>query len=99
MESVLGRRVFVDDRAEVSESILLAGSHIGAGARLHRVIVDRNAIVAPGTAIGFNREEDCRQHHVTAGGVVVFEGPPTIIPIADVHVGGASHTLEVRARA
>ena len=84
--SVLGRRVFVDDGAEVTESILMARSHIGAGARLRRVIVDRNAIVPPGTEIGFDSEQDRERYHVSDRGIVVVEGPPSIIPIAAVHV-------------
>ena len=86
VDSVLGRRVFVDARAEVAESILLENCRVGAGARLRRVIVDRNAIVPPAAEIGYDRKKDSARYTVTESGVVVVPGPPTVIPLTGVEI-------------
>jgi glucose-1-phosphate adenylyltransferase len=84
--SVLGRKVYVDGGAHVSESILMENSRIGAGARLHRVIVDRNGVVPAGEQIGFDPEKDSEKYHVTETGITVVTGHSTRIPIASVEV-------------
>jgi glucose-1-phosphate adenylyltransferase len=84
--SVLGRKVYVDGGAHVSESILMENSRIGAGARLHRVIVDRNGVVPAGEQIGFDPKKDSEKYHVTETGITVVTGHSTRIPIASVEV-------------
>jgi glucose-1-phosphate adenylyltransferase len=85
VNSVLGRRVFVDSGAEVRDSILLENSHIGANAKLRKVIVDRNAPIPDGARIGFDPEEDRKRgYYVSEDGVVVVAGPPTLIPLTSV---------------
>ena len=40
--SIIGPSVFIDHDAHVTESIIFPGVHVGAGARLHRCIIDKN---------------------------------------------------------
>ncbi|MBI2853474.1 MAG: NTP transferase domain-containing protein [Chloroflexi bacterium] len=61
--SILSPRVYIEDGAEVSESVLFEGVRVGKGAVLHRCIVDEGAWIGPGSQIGWgedyapNREE------------------------------------------
>ncbi len=84
LESVLGRRVFVDNGAEICDSIVLDNCTIGAGAKLRRTIVDKNARIQPGTHIGYDLEHDRKFHHVTDSGIVVVEGHRSPIPLSPV---------------
>jgi len=86
IDSVLGRGVFVEGGAQIVESIVLENSRVGAGARLRRAIVDKNAIIPPGTQIGFDPEEDSRRYHVSETGLVVVEGRRSPVPIARISV-------------
>jgi len=84
--SVLGRRVFVDNGVEIADSIVMDGCHIGAGAKIKRAIIDKNARVAPGAHIGFDLEADRENHFVSEGGIVVVEGHRSPIPVSPVAV-------------
>jgi glucose-1-phosphate adenylyltransferase len=71
--SLLSPGVYVDDHAVVSDSILLQGVVVGAGAIVRRAIVDKNVMVPPGYRIGVNLEEDrARGFVISDGGVVVI---------------------------
>ncbi|MEE9457980.1 MAG: glucose-1-phosphate adenylyltransferase subunit GlgD [bacterium] len=50
--SVLFRRVYVEARARVKDSIILDGTRVGAGASLDRVILDKFAAVGRGARVG-----------------------------------------------
>jgi glucose-1-phosphate adenylyltransferase len=69
--SVLFSRVLVDDSATVEDSILLPGAFVGEGAALNRCIVDKDARIAPGERIGFDRKADAERFEVTPAGVVI----------------------------
>ncbi|MGA0982834.1 MAG: glucose-1-phosphate adenylyltransferase, partial [Ilumatobacteraceae bacterium] len=43
--SIISPRVFIDHDAHVTDSIIMEGVHIGAGARLNRCIVDKNVVI------------------------------------------------------
>ena len=49
---------YVSNDAHVSESILFPGVRVGAGARLHRCIIDKNVDVPPGYRIGHDPDAD-----------------------------------------
>jgi glucose-1-phosphate adenylyltransferase len=72
--SILFSRVMVDDSATVEDSILLPGVVVGEGAALHRCIVDKDARIAPGERIGFDRRADAERFEVTPAGVVIVPG-------------------------
>lgn len=74
IDSVLGRRVFVDNGAHVEASVIGDGCRIGAGANLRRVIVDKNGVVPEGESIGYDLDHDREKYHVTESGIVVVEG-------------------------
>lgn len=72
-DSILGRNVFVHSWADVDESILLDGVHIGRHTRIRRCIIDKNVRIPPGTVIGYNAEDDKARYHVDAeSGIVVI---------------------------
>lgn len=68
--SILSSRVWVDQDADLEETILMSGVRVGKGAKLKRVIVDKWTEIPPGTEIGFNLEEDAEKFKVSEGGVV-----------------------------
>lgn len=70
--SIIGPDSYVDSGAIVTDSILFPGVRVGAGARIHRAIVDKNVVVPPGFAIGFDREADERKFTVSRNGIVVI---------------------------
>lgn len=69
--SIISPRVYVDHDAHVTDSIVMGGAIIGAGARLWRCIIDKNVEVPPWTRIGLDREADAERFTITEQGVVV----------------------------
>jgi glucose-1-phosphate adenylyltransferase len=65
--------VYVDHDAHVVDSILFPGVRVGPGARLHRVIVDKNVAVPPGLRVGFDGDLDGSRFTVSDHGVTVIE--------------------------
>ena len=60
--SIISPSVFVDHDAHVTDSIIMEGVHIGAGARLKHCIIDKNVVVPDWHRIGFDREEDAGRY-------------------------------------
>jgi glucose-1-phosphate adenylyltransferase len=72
-ETVIGYDCFIHAGANVVDSIILSGCDIGAGAKLRRVMMDKNCKVEPGTIIGQNPDQDRERFpFVTESGIVVF---------------------------
>jgi glucose-1-phosphate adenylyltransferase len=71
--SIIGPSVFVDHDAHVTESIIFPGVHIGAGARLHRCIIDKNVIIPDWYRVGLEPQRDRETFSVSDEGVVVIE--------------------------
>ncbi|OAN11138.1 glucose-1-phosphate adenylyltransferase [Photobacterium jeanii] len=71
-KSVLGFRTNVDCCSTVSESVILGDVKIGANCSIRRAIIDKNVMIAPGTIIGENLEEDRKKYHVSDEGIVVI---------------------------
>ena len=82
IDSALGRRVFVDNGAQVKDAVVMANCHIGAGAQVRRAILDKNAVVPEGERIGYDLEKDREKYHVSATGIVVVEGRRSSIPLS-----------------
>jgi glucose-1-phosphate adenylyltransferase len=80
--SVIGPRVRIEERAEVSESVLFAGVRIGKGAVVRRAIIDKNVVIPDGAQVGVDLQADRRRgFEVTEKGVVVIpmiEGAETL---------------------
>ena len=70
--SILGYNVKVDNRAQIEESVIMPNVSIGAGAVVRRAIIDKRVVIAPGTQIGVNPEEDIKRFKVTESGLVVI---------------------------
>ncbi|HET6201465.1 MAG TPA: glucose-1-phosphate adenylyltransferase [Planctomycetota bacterium] len=76
--SILGPGVVVEEGAEIAESIVLAYTRVGRGARLRRAIVDRHNRIADGDLLGIELDRDRRLgRHVDASGLVVLPRGPT----------------------
>ena len=72
INSVLGYDVRVEDGASVEYSVVFSHVTVGSGARLRRCIVDKKVRIPPGTAIGFDQEEDKRRGlHLSPAGITV----------------------------
>ena len=71
--SIISPSVFIDHDAHVTDSILLEGVHVGAGARLHRCIVDKNVVIPPYERIGLDHDHDASRYTISDNGIVVIE--------------------------
>jgi glucose-1-phosphate adenylyltransferase len=69
--SIIGPGCFVDDGAEVVDSILFPGVMVGPDARLVRCVVDKANAVPAGYRIGVDPEEDAARFTVSDAGVSV----------------------------
>ena len=67
----LSNRVFVDERAEVEDSILFRGTVVGKGAKVRRAIVDKWIKIPEGCEIGHDLDADRERFKVTESGIVV----------------------------
>jgi glucose-1-phosphate adenylyltransferase len=74
--SIIGPKTRIEERAEVTDSVLFAGVHVGKGAVIRRAIIDKNVFVPDGAQVGVDLDADRRRgFEVTEKGVVVI---PTI---------------------
>ena len=71
--SIISPRVFIDHDAHVTDSIIMEGVHIGAGARLNRCIIDKNVVIPNFERIGLDRDADSERYTVSDNGIVVIE--------------------------
>jgi glucose-1-phosphate adenylyltransferase len=70
-EAVVGSHARVGPDAQLRQALLMDGVVVGAGARLRRVIVDKDNAIPPGESIGLDLERDRRRFPVSPGGIVV----------------------------
>ncbi|GGI78159.1 glucose-1-phosphate adenylyltransferase [Deinococcus wulumuqiensis] len=71
-DSVLGRGVRTHSYSLVESCVLFDEVQVGRHSHLHRVIVDKDVVIPPGTTIGLNPDQDAeRGFTVTESGVVV----------------------------
>lgn len=79
-DTVLGYDCFVHAGAVVDQSLVLSGCDIGRGARLRRVILDKNCKIEPGCVIGEDPAYDAERFpFVTESGIVVVP-KGTLVP-------------------
>ncbi|GAB3027476.1 glucose-1-phosphate adenylyltransferase [Bowmanella dokdonensis] len=70
--SVLGFNVQLGAGSRLQECVMLGRAEIGEGCCLKRVITDKGVVIAPGTELGFNPQQDrARGLTVTDEGLVV----------------------------
>lgn len=70
--SILSPWIRVNSYSVVEDSILFEGVRIGRRAKVRRAIIDKDVEVPPGTAIGFDPEQDRKRFVVTDSGIVVI---------------------------
>jgi glucose-1-phosphate adenylyltransferase len=71
--SIIGPETYVDASAVVTDSILFSGVRVGAGARLHRCVIDKNVSIPPGRQLGMDADADREEFVVSQRGVVVVD--------------------------
>ena len=71
-KSLLGYNTRVHSFSHISESVVMNNVVIGRGCKLNRVIIDKHAIIHPGTIIGLDPEEDAKRFETTEDGIVVI---------------------------
>ncbi|TDN93050.1 glucose-1-phosphate adenylyltransferase [Microbacterium sp. BK668] len=70
--SVVGPWTLSGGGATITDSVLFDHVQVGAGARVHRAILDKNVILADGATVGVDRERDLsRGFTVTDSGITV----------------------------
>ncbi len=73
VEALIGYDCFVHTGSEITESVILSGCDIGAGARLRRVLLDKNCHIEPNAIIGEDPEADRKRFpFITEAGIVVL---------------------------
>ncbi|MGH8055697.1 MAG: glucose-1-phosphate adenylyltransferase, partial [Candidatus Entotheonellia bacterium] len=76
--SVLSPEVWIEPEADVQESILLDGVHIGRGAQVRRAILDRGTVIPPGARIGYDPTLESEEFTVSEKGITVVGSTPAI---------------------
>lgn len=75
--SIIRREAVIEPGVELDECIIMDYVRVCRGAKLRKVIVDRNNIIEADARIGFDEQEDRRHYTVTPEGVVVIpKGDP-----------------------
>jgi len=70
--SIVFNNVFVHSYSDIDNCILMPGCNIGRGARLDRVICDKDVTIEDRTVIGRDRAEDEERFFVSPSGIVVI---------------------------
>jgi len=84
--SILHRGVRVHAGATVEDSIIFDNCDIGRRCKIRHAIIDKNVMLAPDTAIGYDLESDRRRYHVSQGGIVVVEGVRSPVAITSLQL-------------
>ena len=70
--SILSNLVYVDEHSSLEECIVMRGTKIGRNCKLRRAIIDKWNVVADGTTIGYDHDQDRQNHFVSEEGIVVL---------------------------
>lgn len=73
--SIIGRNVRIEAGAQIEDSVIFDHTHIGSGARLHRVIVDRQNEIRAGVEVGTGEEGTSPVPEWTSSGLTVLPKP------------------------
>ena len=72
---IIGRNVRIEAGAQIEDSIIFDDTHIGSGARLERVIVDRQNKIQAGVELGSGEDAMNPAEVWTDSGVMVLPKP------------------------
>jgi glucose-1-phosphate adenylyltransferase len=79
-EVMLSYDCFIHAGAEVTDSVILSGCDVGRGAKVRRVLLDKNVHIEPGCVIGYDAAQDRERFpFVTETGIVVIP-KGTVVP-------------------
>ncbi|WP_035765151.1 glucose-1-phosphate adenylyltransferase [Arthrobacter sp. H20] len=79
--SILATDVFVDERASITDSVVMDKVSVGPGAVIRRAIIDKNVRVPAGATIGVDRELDLsRGYTVTESGLTILSKGQMVLP-------------------
>ena len=81
--SVLSPTCYVETRAEVSDSVLLSGVRIGAGAVVRNAIIDKNVVVPPGVQIGVDAAADAASGYAVEDGLTILAKDQHVPPLPE----------------
>jgi glucose-1-phosphate adenylyltransferase len=71
--SVVGVGSLASGGSTITDSVLLDGVLVGAGARVHRAVLDKNVVLEDGATVGVDRERDLeRGFTITDSGITVL---------------------------
>jgi glucose-1-phosphate adenylyltransferase len=69
---VLSPAARVDSGAIVSDSVLMHGVHVGAGAVVRNAIIDKSVEIPDGTRIGVDHEDDKARGFMVEDGLTIL---------------------------
>ncbi|MCG6869075.1 MAG: glucose-1-phosphate adenylyltransferase [Gammaproteobacteria bacterium] len=69
--SLLFTNVAVSSWSMIEDTVVLPNVVIGKNCRIRRAVIDKGCVIADGTVIGEDREEDARRFYVSDGGVTL----------------------------
>lgn len=69
--SLLFNNVRVEAHSVINHSVVLPDVHIGEHCLINNAIIDKGAVLANGTVIGHDLEQDRQHYHVTEQGIVL----------------------------
>jgi len=72
INSVISPGVYVGPDAVVEDSIIMHGTHIGAGCRVRCAVIDKNVRISPKRTVGHNHDEDIRFFELSESGLVLI---------------------------
>jgi len=85
-DSVIGRGCRIHTGSEVLTSVLFDNVDVGRHAKVRNAILEKNVRVPEGARIGYDRERDHKEHHVTESGIVVVEGSRSPVEVATMQI-------------
>jgi glucose-1-phosphate adenylyltransferase len=68
---VVGRNVRMHSYSQIEDSVIMDWVEIGRGCKIRHAIIDKSNVIASGTEIGYDPEEDKRRYFVSEAGIVV----------------------------
>jgi glucose-1-phosphate adenylyltransferase len=70
--SILSSGIIVEDEVEIEDSIIFEGTIIKKGARIRRTILDKQIVIPPKFAVGFDLEKDKSHFKISSDGIRVI---------------------------
>lgn len=70
--SVIGQNVRIHSYCHIEDSIIMDWVEIGRGCRIKNAIIDKFNTLAPGTEIGYDREQDRQRYAVAGDGITII---------------------------